>query len=1049
MSRNPYFAHLPTWRNRQDLAYALDNLPRILETMTASSPLLATYCCPSIPSTQISSGSSSSTSSSLSPSSATASTPSPSSPSPYGFLLNSTVLPSAGRASPSTFRERFMLDVAKECSRSDQKFSACPSPSAKCDSRRISDNVSQSQRQKHPYPQNNQCSNNSSNTIYQQQHCAADCSHDQSSSSYYPLQFSTRAKAMAFLIEILQSLQKEPCGCDLTKGCYCGVDGVEDHEGKSPCYVCGEWFPDRPESLHGDITANQHGKGQQNTGLSSRQGRSWHEQGSLRHHVAESRVKKWLDSVWKPPLTPATTPEQGNVKQFGSRLKSQDQNQDKENCIHQGQQWQLDYQQAAPFQLAPSHRSVEEQQQHQQHMDSARPWSFHDIEYEARCKSRSRQNSFSSTSTSYHYGNPSMHQQKPLLAQDIPGLGYNHEQFGSGSSTWRFVPSPKPTRVNAAASLPLHYHHHHHHHHQSYIMQQSLYCSSPNSDDPLPSTPSALARTLTSRVEVIYQPRTRTQSCSDSQQGNIPSAYVALTPPVARPNSCNSSRKPRTSAIATTLHNGSTTFAIPQEILDPNYKSPTFRIKSWNPPVLSSPINVASMASPTSTTLKDSACETPTLLSSVNDQILKSASSTASSDLKWFSSASVEKQQQRQPKQTLDEWVASKACETVTKTSLLCADDNEDSGGLENCRRRSPLGDNNDNDALDDRSMMMMMSAPKGTQQANTREQMSLRDAGQRGREEGERDEKEVCQSTKKTSMQFSFTSQRFRAAVQASLEKDAAESKRSKASASSHFCEEDLDHRYISKIIVSSPVSKAKNKEPTTTAITAAVGSHSFGIGATVTPSTCELSASSMDKLKPTSLQQQQQQQPFMNELNVVMMQKEYKCSLQDGSDSIAMPAIEPVAALASKLSNMDTSPLGHYDQYDEEIQKSELISTPTLQPSQVPTIAAATNNKRQHNIRTKWSLSDSLLVSSKSSNPGSTMKNTSSNFRYTAADKGIDNTFDCERRTAFEGLSGNGVGVGEESNSMSKVASWISLQRLMRKISKTNETMKAPDTE
>ncbi|KAG0241084.1 hypothetical protein BGX31_001452 [Mortierella sp. GBA43] len=39
MSKNPYFGHLPTWRNRQDLAYALDNLPRFLVLVVVVIPL--------------------------------------------------------------------------------------------------------------------------------------------------------------------------------------------------------------------------------------------------------------------------------------------------------------------------------------------------------------------------------------------------------------------------------------------------------------------------------------------------------------------------------------------------------------------------------------------------------------------------------------------------------------------------------------------------------------------------------------------------------------------------------------------------------------------------------------------------------------------------------------------------------------------------------------------------------------------------------------------------------------------------------------------------
>ncbi|KAI1309944.1 hypothetical protein EDD11_003959 [Mortierella claussenii] len=104
---------------------------------------------------------------------------------------------------------------------------------------------------------------------------------------------------MGFLIDILQTLQSEPCGCDLVQGCFCSPDGeVEDHSGMAPCYVCGEWYAEQVYC-----------RDEETMEIYRVDGRRWHEsQGtSLRHHVAENRVRAWLDLVVVAPSTPQAT----------------------------------------------------------------------------------------------------------------------------------------------------------------------------------------------------------------------------------------------------------------------------------------------------------------------------------------------------------------------------------------------------------------------------------------------------------------------------------------------------------------------------------------------------------------------------------------------------------------------------------------------------------------------------------------------------------------------------------------------------------------------
>ncbi|KAG9068100.1 hypothetical protein KI688_011692 [Linnemannia hyalina] len=613
MSKNPYFAHLPTWRNRQDLAYAIDSLPTILENLTASSPLLATYSYPST------------------------------------------------------------------------------------------------------------------------------------------------SSAMAYLIEILQSLQKEPCGCDLVKGCYCGQDGIEDHEGKSPCYVCGEWYLDRRESSHSEgeggggyecgVDGARGGGG--GGGSAQRQGKAWHEQGSLRHHVAEAKVKKWLDSVWKPPLAPATTPEQENVRQFG--LRSQE---DLRQCFDHPQH---------------QHQNQQRQQQQQVRMEPGRPWSVHDIEIEARAKSRSRNNSASSTnslsfvssssssSSSSTYSYSTTTSASPSYStssyssvspqQDLSGSAYG---YASGSGSWHFNTS-------------------------------SVFLSSPSK--PIQATPPS-QRTgplfwvpqpapiesrgfssfgFDSQQQQGYQARVRTMSCSDAPppSGSKPPSCSSAplrssTPPVMRShnmrtshiNSINSTSNSSNGSCRSKPVRASTansTFAIPQEILDPSYKSPTFRIKSWNP------------ASPASST---------------NHSPTASSSSPIASRLAFAKESSSADPQQEKKKQTLDRWTSAPAQPAAVaapppSSSLF-------SSAQESVFKSSKIYRSDQEDSLE------LSSPDAGGQQGNTREDLSSISKAfptptafpTPPAETGARLEAGM-EIKKNAPFQLNFTSSRFRAAVQAKASLD------------------------------------------------------------------------------------------------------------------------------------------------------------------------------------------------------------------------------------------------------------------------------------
>ncbi|KAF9430521.1 hypothetical protein BGZ94_006316 [Podila epigama] len=677
MSKNPYFAHLPTWRNRQDLAYALDNLPRVLEIMTASSPLLATYTCPSPSSasafaptslsTSLSSSSSSSsttttssssTSSSLrrspsppglpptafSPSTSSASLPS-STTGPEGSSASSTQssshhTPAGGRSSPY-FKERFMLDVTKElqdqslnmnCGRQEQREAESPTSSerrrrdsgasvssftSKTVTSTASSHHEKSQRAYHPQQQQQQQQQQqypsyhpqNTNNHLKTNHRAS--SGNMSGNQNYPLQFSTKAKAMAYLIEVLQWLQKEPCGCDLTKGCACGQDGYEDHIDKSPCYVCGEWYPDRKEYQDSTPTATQvnqgqHGQQQQQQQQSQYQnqyqhqqqqrsaqpprqnGRAWHEQGSLRHHVAESRVKKWLELVWRPPLTPATSPEQENVQQFCRTTATVVSSPTSlsypstipsptrpftatENPNHRP--GMSAYPSPSAFSPPPSRTPSPQQQSRadrrswpQLYDDSesirhphqqSTIWTFHDIEMEARRKSRSRQNSVQQQQQQqqqqHHYlpGRP--------LSPSVP---FAPSSFSNGNeSTTGFVyasASPPPM-------MDTHAHHYHPHPH------------SPSHPPPQQQQqqPELVARSARIRAQTYTDSPTPTYSVS-------PHEYETMDPSSSSSTAFSPSRQ--RSKKPTRASTTSACFVIPQEILDPSYRSPTLRIKSWTPP---------------------------------------------------------------------------------------------------------------------------------------------------------------------------------------------------------------------------------------------------------------------------------------------------------------------------------------------------------------------------------------------------------------------------------------------------------------------------------
>ncbi|KAK3837242.1 MAG: hypothetical protein JOS17DRAFT_840210 [Linnemannia elongata] len=807
MSKNPYFAHLPTWRNRQDLAYAIDSLPTILETLTASSPLLATY---SYPSTSLSSSSSSSHSSlsssscsSYSSSSATAtlasscSSSAPSYSSPHSSTSSSytTSSASAGSLSPaksktSAFKERIVLDLAKECHRS---LSRSPSPSTTTSTsntpntpfRRVSGSIQPSQQQ--------QQQQQSQQYHYQINRTGP--------SPYYPLQFSTRARAMAYLIEILQSLQKEPCGCDLVKGCYCGQDGIEDHEGKSPCYVCGEWYLDRRESSRsggeggggydGDVDGTRGG----GSGSAQRQGKAWHEQGSLRHHVAEAKIKKWLDSVWKPPLTPATTPEQENVRQFG--LRSQE---DLRQCFDH-----------------PLHQHQYQQQQHHVRMEPGRPWNVHEIEIEARAKSRSRNNSASSTnslsfvsspsSSNYYYppttsASPSYSSLYSSVSpqQDLSESAYG---YASGSGSWHFntsSASPSSASKPIQATPP------------SQLIGPLFWAPQPA---PIESRGFS-SFGFDNQPQEGYQARVRTMSCSDappppsskppSFAGSTSSASLrSSTPPVMRSHSMHTSHINSINSTSTSS-NGScrskpvrastanSTFAIPQEILDPNYKSPTFRIKSWNP------------ASPAST----------------NHSPATSSFSPIASRLAFAKESSSADLQKEKKKQTLDGWTSA-----PTQPAAVAVP--PPSSSLPSSAQASVLKSSK-MDRSDQEDYLALSSPDAGVQQGNTREDLNpifkafptptatpTPPSAAAEKEAGLEAEVEVKKSAP---FQLNFTSSRFRAAVQAKASLDNHRSARresvQKSAAFSDDNEEEKIHalpRLIPQIVATEDNDKERKK--------------------------------------------------------------------------------------------------------------------------------------------------------------------------------------------------------------------------------------------
>ncbi|KAK3839155.1 MAG: hypothetical protein JOS17DRAFT_728230 [Linnemannia elongata] len=258
MSRNPYFAHLPTRHNRQDLVFALDSLPRLL-TSTSTSPSSndTQSPCPSLPGSPCS---------------------------PYATFTGS-FYPSWSNMSTSS-------------TSSSSSTSSCSS---------ISSFYQQQYQQR---------------LIQRHVRRSYSCSSNKMST----LQFSTRAQAMGFLINLLQSFQQEPCECDLVQGCFCSPEGVEDHSGLAPCYVCGEWYAEEVYCSGDEGDSSSYTKVD---------GRSWHERGgaSLRHQVAETRVKQWLEQVVVPVASAASWSSspyyyQQQQQQQQSRHYQQDQQHD-------------------------------------------------------------------------------------------------------------------------------------------------------------------------------------------------------------------------------------------------------------------------------------------------------------------------------------------------------------------------------------------------------------------------------------------------------------------------------------------------------------------------------------------------------------------------------------------------------------------------------------------------------------------------------------------------------------------------------------------------
>ncbi|KAF9416128.1 hypothetical protein BGZ94_010304 [Podila epigama] len=236
MYRNPYFAHLPTRNNRQDLAHALDQLPQLIINATAPTHHAASHkssCSYSAYLTPPTSPSSTST-----PTSAPWATPSPSHPYPHSYRNHFT-----------NQQEQYQHQLIRN----------------------------------HLYVLEHNNDNSTSNP------------HHYPSNSYF-LQFLTRAQAMAFLIQILQSLQqpRQPSIDELDSipnnhhynRYFEEEEEEEDHTGRVPCYICGEWYLELEPRKHGMASTSQ----------------MWHEQGSLRHQVAESRVRSWLDMVVDPSL---------------------------------------------------------------------------------------------------------------------------------------------------------------------------------------------------------------------------------------------------------------------------------------------------------------------------------------------------------------------------------------------------------------------------------------------------------------------------------------------------------------------------------------------------------------------------------------------------------------------------------------------------------------------------------------------------------------------------------------------------------------------------
>ncbi|GJJ72654.1 hypothetical protein EMPS_05012 [Entomortierella parvispora] len=259
---HPYFSQLPTMQNRQDLAFALDRLPSMLteflkerrqrqcqQEHQAQQHQESQCTYPSPP-------------------------PSPRSsveialPGYRGRSLSFSSVTSLSSSSSSTYTSSSSL------------YSTC-SASNPPESRR--------RRRQHRLIEKNIVL---ATDPLQQQHYP--------SSLPFRLQFRNRAQAMAFLIQLLKTMQISPEEQDeQQQSRQQQHQETAQEQGLVPCYVCGEWYPEQIALYD------------QETGHFVRvvDGKAWHEQqpppscartessGSWQHWNAELRVRAWLDQV--------------------------------------------------------------------------------------------------------------------------------------------------------------------------------------------------------------------------------------------------------------------------------------------------------------------------------------------------------------------------------------------------------------------------------------------------------------------------------------------------------------------------------------------------------------------------------------------------------------------------------------------------------------------------------------------------------------------------------------------------------------------------------